>query len=429
VIELARSEPQGICGAIAPVAGAVRARLVRPRSGVNGGLMPPAISVVLLISLLTFLHYVAAQMRAPVIPLYAAAHGATATGVGFIVAAHMAAAAAGSIPLGRAGDVLGRRPLLLAGMALGVVTSLLLPAVESELALMAIYGIAGLGVAAFTPSALSLVGDAAAPGRVGHAFAWYATAHYGAIGVGPFLGGLAAQWWGYRAAFIASGVGIAVALVVGLAMPMGTTPHAGSRSGATFGDIRGNRSVWAGWIVSVAGMLTQGVVFTFFPLLASEQGVTPAGIGLVFLVLGLANTLARFPAGWLVDRTGRSASCAVGGILVGSIVTALVPHVGSQVGLLGLVAIFGSASGLAGVATGVALAASTAPAARGLVMGGYSTSLYLGLAIGSFALGPVISHYGYALGFAAGGAAGVVGTLVAAALWATHATPGPRNSG
>ena len=391
--------------------------------------MPPAISVVVLISLLTFLHYVAAQMRGPVIPLYAAAHGATATGVGFIVAAHMAAAAAGSIPLGRAGDVLSRRPLLLAGMALGVVTSLLLPAVEGELALMAIYGIAGLGVAAFTPSALSLVGDAAAPGRVGHAFAWYATAHYGAIGVGPFLGGLAAQWWGYRPALVASGVGIAVALVVGLAMPMGTALHAGSRSGATFGDIRGNRSVWAGWIVSVAGMLTQGVVFTFFPLLASEQGLTPASIGLVFLVLGLANTLARFPAGWLVDRTGRSTSCAVAGILVGSIVTALVPHVGGQVGLLALVALFGSASGLAGVATGVALAASTTPTARGLVMGGYSTSLYLGLAIGSFALGPVISHYGYALGFAAGGAAGVVGTLVAAALWAARATPGQRNSG
>jgi len=70
VIELARSESQGICGAIAPVAGAVRARLVRPRSGVNGGLMLPAIPVVILISLLTFLHYVAAQMRAPVIPLF-----------------------------------------------------------------------------------------------------------------------------------------------------------------------------------------------------------------------------------------------------------------------------------------------------------------------------------------------------------------------
>ena len=38
-----------------------------------------------------------AQMRAaPVLPLYAVAHGATATAVGLIVGAHMAAAAVGS---------------------------------------------------------------------------------------------------------------------------------------------------------------------------------------------------------------------------------------------------------------------------------------------------------------------------------------------
>ena len=74
-------------------------------------------------------------------------------------------AAAGSILLGRASDVWGRRPLLLGGMAVSAATSLLLPLVEGELALMTVYGLAGLGVAAFTPGALSLVGDAAAPGR------------------------------------------------------------------------------------------------------------------------------------------------------------------------------------------------------------------------------------------------------------------------
>ena len=45
------------------------------------------------VCVLTFLHYVGAQMRGPVLPLYAAAHGATATGVGAIVAAHMMIAA------------------------------------------------------------------------------------------------------------------------------------------------------------------------------------------------------------------------------------------------------------------------------------------------------------------------------------------------
>lgn len=329
------------------------------------------------VCLLTFLHYVGAQMRGPILPLYAAAHGATATGVGFIVAAHMAVAAAGSIPLGRASDVWGRRPLLLGGMVVTGVTSLLLPLFEGELALMTIYGLAGFGVAAFTPSALSLVGDAAAPGRTGYAFAWYTTAHYGAIAVGPFLGGLAAQWWGYRESFVGSAIVVAAALVFGLALPAPPAPAGGPRKGARFVDIRANADVWAGWMVSVGGLTTQGVVFTFFPLLAHEWGLTPATIGLVFLVLGLANTLARFPAGWLVDRTGRCTPYAVGGVLIGSVVTALLPS-------------------------------AIEPAAA---------ALYLGLALGSFALGPVITHRGYSAGFLAGGAAGMLGALLAAVLW------------
>lgn len=370
------------------------------------------------VCLLTFLHYVGAQMRGPILPLYAAAHGTTATGVGFIVAAHMAVAAAGSIPLGRASDVWGRRPLLLGGMVVTAVTSLLLPLFEGELALITIYGLAGFGVAAFTPSALSLVGDAAAPGRAGYAFAWYTTAHYGAIAVGPFLGGLAAQWWGYRESFVGSAIVVAAALVFGLALPAPPAPAGGPRKGARFVDIRANADVWAGWIVSVGGLTTQGVVFTFFPLLAHERGLTPATIGLVFLVLGLANTLARFPAGWLVDRTGRCTPYAVGGVLIGSVVTALLPNAIEPTAVLALAAVFGAVSGTAGVATGVALAGSAPPASRGIVMGGYSTALYLGLALGSFALGPVITHRGYSAGFLAGGAAGMLGALLAAVLWA-----------
>src|SRR5260370_39124194 len=134
-----------------------------------------------------------------------------------------------------------------------------------------------------------LVGDAAAPGAAGRAYAWYATAHYGAIGVGPFLGGLAAEWWGYHAAFVASAAGAALAFALGLAI---TVPPAHITSGArvTFREVRTNPSVWAGWIVAASGLLTQGVVCTFFALLGPAQGPSPAAIGLIFLVLVISST-------------------------------------------------------------------------------------------------------------------------------------------
>jgi MFS family permease len=248
------------------------------------------------VCVLTFLHYVGAQMRGPVLPLYAAAHGATATSVGVIVAAHMMIAAVASIPLGRASDVWGRGPLLLAGMIVSAVTSALLPLAETAIPLSILYGAAGAGVAAFTPSALSLVGDAAASGAAGRAFAWYTIAHYGAIGIGSFLGGVVAQAAGYRATFIASAGLVMVTFVLGLVWIERSPPRVRSDdTRASFADVRMNPIVWAGWIISFCGLVTQAVVYTFFPLLADERGVTSAGIAVVFLVLGLANTWCDRP--------------------------------------------------------------------------------------------------------------------------------------
>jgi MFS family permease len=372
-------------------------------------------TTVLAVCALTFLHYAFAQIRTPILPLYAVEQGAGPTGVGLIMAAHMAAAAGASVPLGRAADRLGRRPLLLGGMAVGVVTSLLLPFIEEPIPLAVVFGIAGLGVAAFTPSAFSLVGDAAPAGRTAAAFGWYSTAHYGAIAVGPFLGGLVADSIGYRGALVVSGLGIALALVAASRLVMPTGHHGGPA--ADFAAVQRDPGIRAGWVLALTGMLVQGVVFTFLPLLAHARGVTPAAIGFVFLVLGLANVAVRWPAGWLIDRTGRCAPYALGGVLVAALSTALVPHVGDAAGLLALAALFGAASGLGFVAVSAALASAASASTRGVVMGGYSTAMYLGLALGSFTLGPVIAGHGHSAGFLAGAAAGVAGTLVVAVLW------------
>ena len=368
------------------------------------------------VCLLTFVHYAAAQMRGPIIPLYATAHGATATGVGIIVAAHMSTAAVGSIPFGRAADLWGRRPLILGGMALGVVTSALLPSAERVWALAAIYGAAGVGIAAFSPSVLSLVGDVAAPGKIGRAFAWYSTAHYGAIGFGPFLGGLLAERWGYDVGFAGSALGIAVACAIGVTALRADSPASPPLVQPAWSGITSNPRVWAGWILAASGLFVQGVVFTFLPLLAQRRGLGPATIGLVFLVLGLANTVARIPAGWMIDRTGRCAPYAVVGVALACALTMTIPHVHGQGALLALAGLFGAVSGGGFVAVSVGLSTAAPAAARGLVMGGYSAALYLGLGLGSLSIGPVITRGGFELGFASGGALGALGVLIALAL-------------
>jgi MFS family permease len=367
--------------------------------------------------LLTLLHYTGAYMRVPVLPLYATAHGATPTDVGLIVGASMGFAAVTAIPFGVASDRWGRRTLLLGGTAISALTSLLLPLVSQPAALMAIYGAAGLGLSAFTPSMMSLVGDVSSPGTVARAYAWYTTALYAGFGAGPILGGYVAQAGGHRSAFVVAGIVITVALATGFTLPRTDGGSRGGAAAASFAEVRRNRRVWAGWIATVSGLAVWGSILTFFPLLARERGLPPLQIGLVLGIQSFVNTAARVPAGWFLDRIGTRRPYIIGGLTAAALATAILPHVSRWADLVLLSAVIGAAFAVTFVAVGAALTEATTPATRGLAMGGYSMAIYVGIGLASIGLGPVMGRWGYAAGFSVAGAAGILGTLVTAVVW------------
>ena len=104
-------------------------------------------------------------------------------------------------------------------------------------------------------------------------------AHYGAIGVGPFLGGVAATAWGYGTAFVLSAVGVGLALVVGLAVPFPSHVPTRARE-STFANVTRNRRVWAGWLAAISGMLQlESVIAAIcgkFPPAVAEKNVAAA---------------------------------------------------------------------------------------------------------------------------------------------------------
>lgn len=374
-------------------------------------------SPLVLACVLTLLHVTGTYMRVPILPLYATAHGATPADVGLIVGLNMLVAAVCAIPLGRASDRWGRRALLIAGIVASAVTSLALPLVTSTAALALVYGLAGLGLAAFTPSIMSLVGDLAPPGAVAKTFAWYTTALYTAFGVGPIVGGLVADAAGFEAAFVTAGVIVVISLLVAFALPRPparTVPA--PRTGGGFAAVRRNRRVWAGWLATLAGLASWAATQTFFPLLGRERGLSASAIGLVLGAQALANTVARVPAGYVIDRTRARARYVTGGLLLFAAATALLPHARGTAALLALSAAAGVAYAFAFVAVTAMLADASTPATRGFVMGGYSTAIFGGFGLASVALGPVIASGGFALGFAVAAMATVAATVAAAGL-------------
>ncbi len=178
--------------------------------------------------LLTFVLYLGAYMRLPLVPLFARGLGATTVEVGLINAGFMLAATALSLPLGLLSDRLGRRRLILAGMAISGLTSLGLLAARGPLHVGALYLFAGVGLACFSPAMMSYVGDAAPPQFLGRAYGWYTSALYLGMAVGPGVGGVVAGR-GFPAAFLVSAVVIFAGLLLG--GPRMPSPAPGCRAG------------------------------------------------------------------------------------------------------------------------------------------------------------------------------------------------------
>ncbi len=369
---------------------------------------------VLVACALTFVLYLGAYMRLPLVPLFASDLGATTVQVGMINAGFMVAAAILSLPLGLVSDRLGRRRLILTGMAISGLTSLSLLLVRTPFQVGAIYLFSGVGLACFSPSMMSYVGDVSPPQFLGRAYGWYTSSLYLGMAAGPGLGGAIAVG-GFRTAFLFSAAVIAAGLLVGGAR-MPTPPvvlrPASLTLASDFREIAGNRTVLACWVATFFSTYAWGALFAFFPLYARDAGISVTHTGFIFTCQAAANAVFRIPIGHLSDRTGKRERYIVAGCLLFALFIALVGAFQRTVPLYLLFVGIGGAMAAAFTAIGAVLSEAVPTRIRGLAMGGYNTCIYGGFAVSAATLGAVISRFGFSAGFAVAGGLCALSILV-----------------
>lgn len=369
---------------------------------------------VLIASFVTFTVYTALYVRIPLVPLYASDLGVSPSEVGLIALVLMGSAALASVPLGFVSDRLGRRSLALLGVLVGATTSLLLPLARSGLAIAALYLFAGLGIAAFTPSVMSLVSELAPPGYAGRVYGWLTLASQAGVSIGPAVGGAVAHALGIPIAFVVSGVLMLGAAVVGfLVLPGGRgKSQAGSRAwravGTTGRRLLANPLVSGAWAVAFSATFAWGTVLTFLPLYARSLDLSPAEIGLLIGAHALASAASRLPAGLVVDRLRAYGLFLVVGLLAYGAVVFAFGHTVAFPLLLLLALAGGTFNGSTFVAVGATIALGADARTRGVAMGVYTSFLYAGLALGPAVVGRAVQIDGYATGF-------LVAALVSAA--------------
>jgi EmrB/QacA subfamily drug resistance transporter len=386
------------------------------------------------------------------LPTLAQAFNGSFQEVQWIVLAYLLAVTALIVSVGRLGDIVGRRRLLLAGITVFTVASLLCGVAPTLPLLIAARAAQGLGAAIMMTLTVALVGETVPKARTGTAMGLLGTMSAIGTTLGPSLGGVLIVGLGWRSIFLvnvplgmlnfllalrylradgtrakidrmgfdnAGTLLLAVTLAAyALAMTIGRG-HFGMvnialLTTAVFGvvlfilveakvasplirlamfrDPALSASLAMSTLVSTVMMATL-VVGPFY--LSRALGLKAAAVGLVLSAGPLVAALTGIPAGRIVDRFGAQRMTIVGlaGIVAGAFILSMMPALIGQ-GIPGYVAplvVITASYALFQAANNTVIMMDIRPDQRGAISGMLGLSRNLGLITGASVMGAVFA--------------------------------------
>lgn len=384
------------------------------------------------------------------LPTLAQAFGASFQSVQWVVLAYLLTITCTIVGVGRLGDVLGRRRLLLAGIGVFTGASVLCSVAPNLALLIAARALQGLGAAVMMALTLALVSEAVPKERTGRAMGLLGTLSAVGTALGPTLGGALIAVCGWPVIFLVSlplgamafvlvqrGVPVDaqtakaarppfdVRGVVVLALTLAAYALAMTLGKGRFGILNGALLLAAiagaglfAWLESRApaplirlAMFRQGALSAGFVMsalattvvmatlvvgpfyLASAFALDAVRVGLVMSCGPLVAALSGVPAGRLVDRLG-APRMTIAGLCAMAAGAFVLPVLSSYLAVPGYVvalAIMTSGFALFQAANNAAVMTGSSADQRGLVSGLLNLSRNLGLITGASFMGAVFA--------------------------------------
>ena len=384
------------------------------------------------------------------LPTLAQAFDASFQEVQWIVLAYLLAITTLIVSVGRLGDIIGRRRLLLAGIVLFTVASVLCGVAPTLWLLIAARAAQGLGAAIMMALTMAFVGETVPKARTGSAMGLLGTMSAIGTALGPSLGGVLIAGLGWRAIFLVNvPLGILTFLLAHRYLPVDRRGPKTDRAGfdtvgtlllaltlaayalamtigrgsfgplnmalllaavfgvglfvlaearaasplirlAMFRDPVLSASLAMSALVSTVMMATL-VVGPFY--LSRALGLDAALVGLVMSVGPLVAALTGVPAGRIADRFGAQRMTIVGliGIAAGSFVLSMMPATLGIPGYIAPIVVITAGYALFQTANNTAVMTDIRPDQRGVISGMLNLSRNLGLITGASVMGAVFA--------------------------------------
>nr|WP_298682320.1 MFS transporter [uncultured Dongia sp.] len=384
------------------------------------------------------------------LPTLAQAFGASFQDVQWVVLAYLLAITTLIVSVGRLGDLIGRRRLLLVGISLFTLASILCAAAPTLGLLIAARGVQGLGAAIMMALTIAFVGETVPKAKTGSAMGLLGTMSAIGTALGPSLGGVLIAGFDWQALFLVNApLGILTFVLAwrhlpadsreaqkkparfdhlgtlllaltlaayALAMTMGRGSFGPLNLGllivaalgiglfvfsqarvasplihlGVFRNMGLSASLAMNALVSTVMMATL-VVGPFY--LARSLGLDATLVGLVMSSGPIISAFSGVVAGRLVDRLGATATVIVGLILMatGSAGLAVIPAEFGIMGYIAAIAVLTPGYQLFQAANNTAVMKDVPADQRGVISGILSLSRNLGLITGASLMGAVFA--------------------------------------
>lgn len=384
------------------------------------------------------------------LPTLAKSFAASFQAVQWVVIANLLAITSLIVSVGRLGDIIGRRRLLLAGIVLFTAASALSGVAPTLWLLIAARAVQGLGGAIMMALTMAIVGETVPKAQTGRAMGMLGTMSAVGTALGPTLGGVLIAGFGWRSIFLVNvPLGILTFLLGKHYLPVDHRDPAAERDGfdtvgtlllsltlaayalavtigrGSFGSLNMalllaaacglglflvaearvttpliRLAVFSDWGLSgslamsalVATVVTTTlVVGPFYLSLALD--LNAAMIGVVLSAGPLVAALTAAPAGRLADRFGAQTMTVVGLIVMmtGSLVLSLLPTTQGITGFIAPIVVITGGYSLFQTANNTAVMTAIRPDQRGVISGMLNLSRNLGRLTGASVMGAVFA--------------------------------------
>jgi len=318
--------------------------------------------------------------------------------------------------MGALSDRFGRRIIIVTSLSLFALISFCYLGSTSLPILVALRILQGISCAMFRPVILSLVGENAQVKKRGSVVATFDISFYSALSLGPLIGGILMDHWGFDGIFILLAGLCLSALVAALIYLPADHPKRRCATAPKVPEPFCNRakatlrhSALPGLLVFIFGRACGIITFvSFMPiLLSSKLGLSGAQIGMIMTSSTLVMTACLRPMGKLADSMSRPVLVIVGGTMV-SLFYLLIPQADTFNQMVVLGVGIGLFSGLSQPASTSLLVEVGKRFGTGFAVGTFHASLNLGLTIGSIIGALLLASVGLTAVFYSAGLLGLL---------------------